>query len=476
MGMKTKNKKTIFICQISGSVLKIAKCIADSSSRMKVSDVAVEVLSSDSDDKGLIEKSSRAFKELGYNRNPIIVSLPRIQATCRQLRLPSQSPQEIENIIRLQRGAYLPYPAEELVTAYEVISVDSQGYSHLNLTIAQKDVISRYVQLFSSFKPAAFCVVLSSYGLSRLYSYLNPGNAASVTLIAIDFGHAELAVTANKKLLFSRYFNLDITKSDWQNSFIDEFNKSRDVYRKEIPGEMPDKVIILGGGKTTEEAAEALREKVGLSAQTLPYYQALTCEYSADKIPSDGYSFAGIAGLGAGDIEESLYLLPREIKEKNRILAQRKERLHMILLLAALIAVWILALTRNLDNKSRYLGLLQAEMSKIAQQAQPLEAMDKKIRMLESRSAKEALNLVLLPELYKTVPSQVYLNNLACEEESKITLRGYAPELNSVLAFVSKLESSAVLRDFDVKIKYATKRKTSKGEFIDFEISGSKLK
>jgi Tfp pilus assembly protein PilN len=340
----------------------------------------------------------------------------------------------------------------------------------------QKDIIARFVNLFASFKPSRFSVVLSSYGLSRLYEYLDHKSADSVTLIGIDSSHAELAIAANKKLLFSRYFNLDITKSDWQNSFIDEFNKSRDVYRKEIPGEMPDKVIILGGGKTTEEAAEALREKVGLSAQTLPYYQALTCEYSADKIPSDGYSFAGIAGLGAGDIEESLYLLPREIKEKNRILAQRKERLHMILLLAALIAVWILALTRNLDNKSRYLGLLQAEMSKIAQQAQPLEAMDKKIRMLESRSAKEALNLVLLPELYKTVPSQVYLNNLACEEESKITLRGYAPELNSVLAFVSKLESSAVLRDFDVKIKYATKRKTSKGEFIDFEISGSKLK
>jgi hypothetical protein len=474
--MKAKDKKAIFICQINGKILKVAKFLSGGRSAREFAGWEVETLLSDRDDKELAEKLSRIFKKLGYSRNPIVISLPRIYATCRQLRVPTQSAQDIEKIIRLRAATYLPYPAEELITAYEVVSLDKEGYSHLNLTIVQNDIISRWVNLFRSFKPAAFSVVLSSYGLSRLYGYLKPEAAAPVILLDIDSHYAELAIIENKKLLFSRCFNLDRLKPDWPNLFIEELNKSRDVYRKEMPEEMPDRVVILGEGRLAEETAEILKKETGLSVETLPYYKPIITGYSADKIPSADYSFAGLAGLGAGDIEESLYLLPEGIKEKARRLAQARQRRGIILLLSAIIALWFLALTGNLDSKSRYLGLLQTELNKIAEQALPLEAMDKRMRLLEGRSTKESLNLAIIPELYKIMPHQIYLTNLACEEETSVTLRGQSPELNSVLVFVSKLEASAVFKGFNIKVKYATKRKTAQGELIDFEITGAKLK
>lgn len=474
--MKTKQKKAIFICQVNGKVLKAAKFIPGRRSDRELAGLEIETLLSDRDDKELAEKLSRVFKKLGYSRNPVIVSLPRIYATCRQLRVPTQSAPDIEKIIRLRAATYLPYPAEELVTAYQVFSVDKDGYSNLNLTIVQNDVISRCVNLFGSFKPAAFSVVLSSYGLNRLYSYLKPEDASLVMLMDVDSHYAELAIIENKKLLFSRYFNLDRLKPDWENLFIEEFNKSRDVYRKEMRGEMPDRVIILGEGRLAEETAEILKKKAGLSVEILPYYRTLMPGYSADKSPGTDYSFAGLVGLGVGDIEESLYLLPEGIKEKNRLLAQGRQRRRIILLLSAIIAMWFLAGAKNLQNKAGYLALLQAELNKIAEQARPLEAMDKKMRLSQDRLTQEPLSLAIIPELYRIMPNQIYLTNLACEEETSVTLRGQAPELNSVLEFGSRLGSSALFKNFNVKIKYATKSKTSKGELIDFEIIGSRLK
>ena len=50
-------------------------------------------------------------------------------------------------------------------------------------------------------------------------------------------------------------------------------------------------------------------------------------------------------------------------------------------------------------------------------------------------------------------------------------MRGQAQELNSVLAFVAQLEGSAVFKKFNVKIRYATKKKIVSGEIVDFEIA-----
>ena len=80
----------------------------------------------------------------------------------------------------------------------------------------------------------------------------------------------------------------------------------------------------------------------------------------------------------------------------------------------------------------------------------------------------------MLYALHQIMPAEVSLLSLDYDEDSQVTLRGQAPELNSVFALVGKLEESEVFKNFNVKVRYATKKKIQESEIIDFEIACSK--
>jgi Tfp pilus assembly protein PilN len=110
------------------------------------------------------------------------------------------------------------------------------------------------------------------------------------------------------------------------------------------------------------------------------------------------------------------------------------------------------------------------ELAKIAKEAKPLEEIEKKFKALENKNQKKSSSLDFLHELYQVMPEQISLTNLNYEEDGKVILRGQAAELNSVFTFVSQLEKSQILKDFNIKMRYATQKRTQAGEVVSFEI------
>lgn len=99
--MKTKNKNSLFICQFSETAIKVVTCLTGDSSKGKFTGLEIETLPANIDDKRLTDQLARLFKKLGYAGNPVIVSLPRSKAATRYLKVPTQIPGEIENIVAL---------------------------------------------------------------------------------------------------------------------------------------------------------------------------------------------------------------------------------------------------------------------------------------------------------------------------------------------------------------------------------------
>jgi hypothetical protein len=60
--------------------------------------------------------------------------------------------------------------------------------------------------------------------------------------------------------------------------------------------------------------------------------------------------------------------------------------------------------------------------------------------------------------------------SLSYEEANEIVLRGQAPELNAVLTFAGQLEKSVAFKKFNIKVRFATKKKIEGIELLDFEI------
>ncbi|MBU0709633.1 MAG: pilus assembly protein PilM [Candidatus Omnitrophica bacterium] len=464
--MSRKSRKTLFICQFTDKILKVVKCVSVSGQRKLF--VACEAL--EADQKGIAEALRRVLLKLGYNNDQIIISLPRIQSTCRYLRVPAQQPAEIEGIVSLQASHYLPYPAGELVTGYQLISTDTQGYSYINLVITHKDVVERNLDLFKGFKERNISIILSSYGLSRLYNLLHPKEARPVMIMDIDQEWVELAIVLGEKVLFSRSFRLS-DREDWGILFINEIKKTQDAYLKDVSKEPPVKIVITGVQSTALRCVELLKEKVRVDVEILDLRNKIKFSNSLlDRISKSDNSFVSLIGLGLLGKPESLNLIPLEIKEQARKTGQRKESMKLILSILGIIFVLSLAVFKNLDNKSGYLRQLVTELDKIESQAKPLEDMENRLNLIERQSQEPSLSLEVLHELYRVLPNMISLNNFIYEEDKQVTLRGQSPQMNSIFDFISRLEQSLVFSNFEVKVKYATQKKASMEEFVNFEI------
>lgn len=469
--MRAKKKKTIFICQVTEDSLKVIKCLLGHDSKRQFVGLEVETIPSDTDDKKLAERLNQVFKKIEYNRNPVIISLPCGNVTSRYLKIPTQVPKEIEKIIALQAPRYLPYPADELINGYQLIKTDKEGYSDINLIIVHKDIIERYFNIFKELKVTEIKISLSSYGLCNLYNYTNPEETGAVMVIDIDTYQVELAIIFQKRLLFSRSFKFIKGQANWKDLFTDEINKTQDAYLKEVSKEPLSKIVIVGNRKVSPEFVENLSRQTNLPVEVFSYTDKIDLSNNVlNSILNSDNSFASLIGLGLKDLAESLNLLPQDIKEGTKSLSQRKERLRLILFIFGITLIWGLGIAKNLDNKAKYLKRLKIELNKIAKEANPLEKMERRLRLLESHSKKKPSSLEILYELHQIIPASISLVNLTYEEANQIILRGQTQELNFVFEFVSQIEKSAVFKNFNVKVSYATKKKTQVGEILDFEI------
>ena len=475
IGTGIKMNEVIFICQITENILKLIKFQRDSSSRGALLGLGVEALAPGIAETELAKIINQALKKLEYKNSPVIISLSRNYATCRYLRVPTQTPGEIEKIIALQAATYLPYPANELITSFEVISTDKEGYSYINMVIVHKDIIERYIKLFKELKITNLSIVLSSYGACNLYSYINPQAPGPAMLIDIDSHQVELAIILNRKLLFSRYFKLNRLQSNWEQVFIDEINKSNEAYLKETGGLRPQKIVILGMRGVSEESQEIVSKQLALPIEVLPYDKRISIlKNISEDILNSRHSYASLIGLGLTQIPESLKLLPQDTREKNRKVLKRDENLRLILLVFAAVIIFGAAIAKNLDNKRQYLGQLKSELVKVAGEARPLEELENRFKIVGEQSRKKPSSLDILYELHRIIPANISLSSLSYEEDEQVIIHGQTAELDSVFAFVSELEKSTVFKTLAVKVRYATKKKTASGEVVDFQILCSK--
>lgn len=464
--MRGKNKNIVFICQVTEDALKVIKCLADNSKR-EILALESEPLPAAADNKQISERIIRLFTRMGYNACPVILSLPRSQATVRYLKVPALTPGEIEDMARLQAPRYLPYPASELITGFQIISSDKEGYSRINLIVVQKETISRYLEIFKELRCPKISIILSSFGLHSFYTYKRTESGGPVMLIDTDRQQSEIAIISSGKMLFSRSFKLG---RDLKESVSEEVGKTQDAYSKEASGELPRKIILVGAGKAIEEFRSALTAEANLPIEVLSYGQLSLPANLFNAISSSDYSFASLIGLGLQEQDAYLNLLPVDLKLELKKGAKQKYFLRIALSILAIVVILALGITCDLSNKRKYIGRLKEELGKLSYEAKPLENIEKRFELLGSHVLNKPTAVEILYELHRIIPASVFLTNLNYEEKKQVFLRGQTQDLDSIFIFVQELEKSAVFKGFQVKVRYATKKKTQAGEIIDFEV------
>ena len=471
MGMKARKKFT-FICGIIDTTFKVIKCKCPHDAKLlELLEVQALPLPPNCDEKKLSDLWLETLKKMGYDHHPVIVCLPRNQATCRYLKVPAVTPSQIEKMSHLQASRYLPYPANELVTAFDIISADKEGYAHINLTIVQKDNIVRLLNILKDLRASSVSIILSSYALLDLYLLLKPGDHQTTMMIDVDAQQAELAVVASKKLLFSRSIKLNRQAFEWKSALFDEIDKTLETYMESVSSEPIRKFALVGASSALDELKEALAAKFSLPAEILTLGPKINIppNLSAAVLNSE-VSFAACLGLCLKEPQASLNLLPQEIKNEAHKLISRKKSLQAVALALVVMMAWGVGSVKHLDNREMYLERLRSELSKISKTAKPLEDIERRFELLEARSLNVSSSLDILHELHAIVPLEATLISMSFEENRQVLLRGQSPELNSIFELVERIEKSSVFKPFSIKVRYATKKKTASGDMVDFEI------
>ena len=453
---------TVFICQITETHLKVAKFQSSGKSKRESAGFLAQPLPPQADDKDIAVRLKGFLGSLGCHNHPVVMAVPRSKVTCRYLSVPSHSAQELESIVSLQASRYLPYPQEELVTGYEVVSTGRDGYSAITLVIAHRDVINRYVNIAKAANIARISAVLTSYGLAQFLSRSQAQLKSPSIIVDIDASHMELVIVAQGKLFFSRYFKVN-AGADSRSVFIDEVEKSRDAYAKETGFKAPENIFVTGQETLARDFAQALDGYAGLKAGII----------ACDKSDAD-VSFAALIGLGLEDVAYSLNLLPKELKEQSRKVLQHREYFRFAMMALAAVIILGLGALKSLDNKERYLLKLKARLDSIFAEVKPLKDIEKRLSIAAGSSAEKPGNPEAFSEVYRINPAQVLLTDFVYEAGKELTLRGQTQQLDSVLSLVSQLEGSSIFRKFSFKVRYATKKKTSAGDTISFEIIGTR--
>ena len=476
--MKVKfSKKTTFVCQITDETLKVAKCQLRRDGSLAVDSLEVEELLSKAQTPLLAESLSRNLKKLGYKNEPLVISLPRSQVTCRFIKIPSNSTSEIERIVNFQASRYLPYPLEELVSGYQVVGSDAGGYSHVNLIIVQKQTINKYLEMVKDIKPVKITIAIDSYGLINLYNYIYPAAQDMVMLMEIDLNQISLAVVSGERIVFSRSFNLNRKDPNYDALLAEEFNKTRDAYLKETTRQAPAKVLIFGQSKNLPHYAGVLGKQTNLQAQTVAWPEKVYLSRDLRKgIFDSEISFASLIGFGIRGVPESLNLLPQDIKKESDKLWQARQIWQTAIFVFLIIGFLVIGMAKNYDNKVKYLAFLKGQINNVSKDARPLEEIENRFKSFRVQSEEKPTNLDVLDEVFKIFPPELKIVSLSLENQKELILRGQSPELSSVFNFVTGLQKSPVLKNFDVKVRYATKKITGSGEVIEFEIACAKAK
>lgn len=472
--MKDKKKNILFACEFTDASLGIVKVFTGKT--RVVAGLSFEPISPDLDNKQLAQKLKEALKKHGFNNNRLIVSLARAKVTSRYLKIPTQAPDEIDKIVTLQAARYLPYHSNELVTAYQVISSDKEGCSEINLVIAHKDIIERYLSILRELKIRDFRIFLSSYGISNLHSYILPQEHKSVMVVEFSPLKIEAAVICGDKLFFSRSFKIAPHSENWQDLFIEEIKRTKSAYSKEILNREIEKVVILNALSEAGPVAEVLESQIGLPVEMLAYWERIATKKGTvlKDILQPNNSCASLIGLALKEIPESLNLLPLDLKEANKKSARQNERWRMALFASVVLLIFGFGIDRSLENKELYIGQLKKELEKLEKETKPLEELEKRINFMADRMQGKLSILDMFYEVHRVIPRKVSLVNLSYEEDSQMVVRGQALERDAVYGFLAEMEKSAVFKNFNIKLRYDTSRKVQAGEIIDFEIIGSK--
>ena len=442
-----------------------------------ISNCLVKSLNSPPTDEELTRILTDVVLSKSVQSDSLVLAIPRQFAILKHIELPSTNDQEIKKMIGLQLVNKVPYGLEDIVYDYQVIRKDESGFSNVLAYVVHKEIISRYMKMFTKIGVNIERVTISSLGLAGWLTYQLSVKKAdtnqTIVLISIDMNHSEICFYQNGNLVFSR--NIDEGARDLNEEHIlglfQQIEVSVGIYRKENMGSDIQKMVIVSSMSEAMELRPKLEEEYKIPIEVMSPFDNVMCQKKINLSSlknQGGLSLSAAIGLLLTDSKNTLNLLPKEVFTTKQSKIRRKEliKFSVLFVIASLLGISILGI--EIYQKSSEIGALQEK----ADQIKVLVKKAKKDLDFMGAFKDQIIDKVIISDLIRELaglaPKEVSFRALSLDEKKRFTIEGYAQTSSSVNEFQSNLVKSEYFNE--VNLQFATKRKIIKMEVTDFKI------
>ncbi|MDA2933888.1 PilN domain-containing protein [Acidobacteria bacterium AH-259-D05] len=406
------------------------------------------------------------FEETGgLDRENVILGLPRDQVVIRQIELPLDVEENLDQVVRFQLEKFEPGDEEQSYCDYVVLERNVAEKKLLIQTImVPRPFLDEYLHLFRELNLYPAAIRVSSVGLFHLFSAHDEKYPQKdpYLVLAIDPDGVEFVLVTGPEKFFSEKILVSQDDLTFEKILqeLDRFFSHLDVAWEGL-------ARIYLSGSLAEEFMEEFRERFEdcelLSKQLNLKRQGVSNSKMAGCVGAVGLAISGTSKSLPGKIN----LIPRE----KRVIAERPSLVTTLVLAGLLVIMGLAVSTRDYFQQRRLLDQVETQIQALQTEVDRTMALrsemeDRRAELDELRDFMEDHQKVLLvlKELTERIPDNSFLQNINIQGD-RITINGFSGSASSLLKI---LLDSQYLES--IESRYITPDRNRKdGERFSFE-------
>lgn len=467
--MALKQSRFISIA-ITASLVKIAVT--------KSSGIVEKVLKQPIDQAGPEAALLKAMRGVAIKGAGVICVIPGDVATTKNLEVPSVDNEEIESILALQATRHTPFSREEILTGYAKLGSPKPHFSRVLLVVVKREIVKEKLALLKHAGLNVNGVVFAPEAIARFYARnLNTKrNEPSFVVLDIGMQDANVIVQDNGAAVFSRNIPVGIEHlsidAEAKGQLINEIKASLETYKQDTAGSAPTRLLLTTNHTAFAGLDGELSTALGIKVEIVPYVKYTKGEKGVSNALSKDFideSALDVIAPGVVASKCQVELVPQEVKDQ-RALAEKGRDTFKAGVLIFLLFVFIgSALFSKVYFKDTFLkNNLVAKYAEQTKSVNELKSMIARSRIVQQFLQSRALPLESVRELYRIVPTEIYLTNVSIDEAGIVSIQGVSDSMSQVFTFVTSLEDSDLFEG--VKTKSTTSKKERGKDLAGFEI------
>ncbi|MBI4446507.1 MAG: PilN domain-containing protein [Acidobacteria bacterium] len=365
----------------------------------------------------------------GFNRENVILGIPREQVIVRTLQLPLEVEENLDRVVRFQMEKFEPSEEEGSYYDYVLIHRDmEQKKLLLQIYMVPKKILDSTLQILAAAQLLPAAVRISSAGLYQLFTIHEDGfpQKNGNLLIKIEPGSAEFV-----------WFNSTRFVSD---SAILEESPSLECLWKALDQ-------FLSRLAATDEGVSKIYLAGSLGKQFLPEFRTRygSCELMEEKLSIKGKTpaqfpvFANSVGLAVSALVRNPATRFNLIPTEKRVVGERPSLIPTALLTLLVILMGIAVGTREhlqrrqvIEGLDRQIASIKPQVDQVMELRQRIERTQAQIAELQELMKGRQRVLSVLKELTEKIPESAFLQNVNIAGD-KVNITGYADSASTLL-------------------------------------------